>query len=323
MDKYQTLVRFGVNKVLLAFNRVARVFCFHGIDFLTNSDVEGESLPVKLFCEEIDYINKNFEIICIEEFDHRLKGLCLSGKEAVLTFDDGYESMIRVVDPILRAKGLPYTIFVSTNYITSGELYPTTYNRLLTRTGVVNNIQLPSIGFEHSLEGRKNQIESADLISHELKNSHVHQVERILDELKSFIRESEWETLIKRYPSVKPMNWDMVKELSRRGGVTIGSHCCQHICCHGKQDIEDLRSEIVGSKDVIEKQLGKPCDYFAYPNGMYTNESNNIVRENYSLGFSTSRNERISYSSDYAVVPRISATYNIDYFKMISAINPR
>ncbi len=45
-----------------------------------------------------------------------------------------------------------------------------------------------------------------------------------------------------------------------------------------------LKHEVLESKAVLEKQLGKPLDTFAYPFGMFDRATQAMVREHYKLG---------------------------------------
>lgn len=298
-------IKCGGDQFFLHRNRCPRVFCFHGIDKLVDPEVEEESLPVELFRQQIDYLRKNFEIISIGEFEKRYKDKTFTNREAVITFDDGYESMLRVVDPILRGYGIPYTVFVAAHNITTGQLFTTSVNRLVVRTDAIDRVKVPSQGIDEPLRSHNDRIEVSKRISKIFKAADIDTTEQIDMELRANLPEGKLDELKQRYKSVVPMNWDQVRELASREGVTIGSHCCRHISCHGNQDIKIVEHELTESKRIIEKELGKECRYFAYPNGSFTPESNDIVRKTYSMGFSIVAEERVDYQNDLAAIPRL------------------
>lgn len=66
-----------------------------------------------------------------------------------------------------------------------------------------------------------------------------------------------------------PLTWDQVQYWSMRG-AEFGSHTRTHMDC-GTPDVANLRSEIIGSKDDLEAQLGMPVDLFAFPYGQHEN----------------------------------------------------
>lgn len=315
-------VKCGINDIILYNNRVPRVFCYHGIDYIISSDIEGESLPVSLFIDEIKWLRTKFNIISIEEFDTKLNSNNLGVNDAVLTFDDGYESMIRVVDPILRNYNIPYTVFISTNNITTGNIFATTLNRLVVLSGAIDHIVIPSLEIDCNVSSRTERFRLADRISKCLKTESYDKVCQVYKELETNISDNELHILKNKYASVKLMNWDQVRELSKREGVTIGSHTCNHVVCNSNQEIALIRDELQNSKMQIEQQLHLPCNYFAFPNGTMTDVAKDIARNTYSLSFSTNFKERLVCPIDYASIPRISGTYGLDYFKIRVANNP-
>jgi peptidoglycan/xylan/chitin deacetylase (PgdA/CDA1 family) len=70
------------------------------------------------------------------------------------------------------------------------------------------------------------------------------------------------------YPApVKRLTWNDMRCLCDRG-FEIGSHTRTHARLSGLQAEPDrLRSEVLGSKLDIERELGRPCRYFACPYG--------------------------------------------------------
>jgi peptidoglycan/xylan/chitin deacetylase (PgdA/CDA1 family) len=61
------------------------------------------------------------------------------------------------------------------------------------------------------------------------------------------------------------MDWDALRALAERG-VEIGSHTISHP--HLTQlDDDELRRELVESRERLEDGLGRPCRFVAYPYG--------------------------------------------------------
>lgn len=73
------------------------------------------------------------------------------------------------------------------------------------------------------------------------------------------------------------MNWDQVRELDRSGLITIGGHTVNHRDLAGLT-ADEQRLEIVTGKKMLEEQLGHGVRHFAYPYGIYTEETVGIVR---------------------------------------------
>lgn len=68
------------------------------------------------------------------------------------------------------------------------------------------------------------------------------------------------------------MNWKEVKELQKHG-VEIGSHSYYHPYLTSYKEKKDpekwLKTQLVDSKDFLEKKLDSPIKYFAIPFGVY------------------------------------------------------
>lgn len=64
------------------------------------------------------------------------------------------------------------------------------------------------------------------------------------------------------------LTWDEVREMSRLG-FEIGSHSCSHANFSGLTD-EDARREMIDSKNIIEREIGKEITSFGFPYGRLT-----------------------------------------------------
>jgi hypothetical protein len=63
-----------------------------------------------------------------------------------------------------------------------------------------------------------------------------------------------------------PLTWEEVRRLAAEG-VMFGAHTHTHPILSRITDPVELRAEIAGSKEEIEKKLGSPVRHFCYPNG--------------------------------------------------------
>ncbi|MBQ2210719.1 MAG: polysaccharide deacetylase family protein [Prevotella sp.] len=90
-------------------------------------------------------------------------------------------------------------------------------------------------------------------------------------------------------PDKKPMRWQHIKELKRRGHI-IGAHTMDHYMINSNQQ-DVLEYQIVECKRVIEQQLASSCDYFAFPYGKLTHANKlsiDIACKSYQYVFSQS-----------------------------------
>jgi poly-beta-1,6-N-acetyl-D-glucosamine N-deacetylase len=83
----------------------------------------------------------------------------------------------------------------------------------------------------------------------------------------------------------KRMSWKTLKQLSRDPLITIGSHTKSHRVLAELPQAEQRR-ELLESKWILERQLGKPIVYVAYPEGKADAITFKIAREvGYAMGF--------------------------------------
>lgn len=87
------------------------------------------------------------------------------------------------------------------------------------------------------------------------------------------------------------MTLENLKELLA-AGMTIGSHTRSHPRLCQITDPIKLHDEIAGSKAILEKKLGRPCDYFAYPYGKDTAAAIEIVKQ---AGYKAARDGHWGY----------------------------
>ncbi|MBP2640566.1 MAG: polysaccharide deacetylase [Firmicutes bacterium] len=67
------------------------------------------------------------------------------------------------------------------------------------------------------------------------------------------------------------LSWDQVRALHKRG-TEIGSHTMNHVALSEISPAEQLR-EAVESKEILERELGAPVVFLAYPYGKFTTET--------------------------------------------------
>ncbi len=77
--------------------------------------------------------------------------------------------------------------------------------------------------------------------------------------------------------------WAQVNELSSSGLILIGDHTLNHLSLP-KQSKEDEKNQIVSAKQVIEANIGKSVNFFAYPYGSSNQNAKEILKENGFLG---------------------------------------
>lgn len=63
------------------------------------------------------------------------------------------------------------------------------------------------------------------------------------------------------------MTWDNLKEMEQNG-ITVQSHTMHHAKLEELPD-DEIRKELLDSKNILEENLGHPVEFLAYPTGTY------------------------------------------------------
>lgn len=99
------------------------VVLYHSVEdrsenHLLNSNVHRVSVDV--FERQIDFLARHFTIISVNELIGELAAGRNVKRVAAVTFDDAYASVLRNAQPILVARRIPFTVFVSAAFIRDG-----------------------------------------------------------------------------------------------------------------------------------------------------------------------------------------------------------
>jgi peptidoglycan/xylan/chitin deacetylase (PgdA/CDA1 family) len=222
------------------------IFCYDDISTAQSSYHAGHlySHDPSVFAAQIDFLSRLFEWKSLEEL---LRPIEHRRHQAALTFDDGFRSVRDVAMPILEAKGIPFSVFVS-------------------RSAIEHNF-LP--------------ITTAFLLSKNPDNPVARELDQCArdDEgqarLKTYpLSTHQQELLIRRMPDLQNssilgeriyMNGADLQDLRQRG-VSIGNHSTTHRILSGC-DADTLTYEIEVNKTYLSDTFGSNPRYFAIPCG--------------------------------------------------------
>lgn len=91
---------------------------------VADQDLHDWTISNDNFKSQLDYIQANFEVVSLSEAQDRLRRSAMQKPTVSITFDDGYaENCSQAIPELLRRK-LPFTYFVASEYIRTGEPFP-------------------------------------------------------------------------------------------------------------------------------------------------------------------------------------------------------
>jgi len=94
----------------------AAVLVYHHVDSETPRST---SVTPERFSEHLDYLARHGFTVSplLDVLESIQTGQAIAAKTVVLTFDDGYVSVLENAAPLLRDRGWPFTVFVSSDYV--------------------------------------------------------------------------------------------------------------------------------------------------------------------------------------------------------------
>ena len=250
------------------FREDVRILAYHRV--LDSADPEGFSFDVDLisasadaFREQMKLAKRRFQPMRFDELADCLdRGRRPPPRALLVTFDDGYDDNHRIAFPILSELGLSAMFFVCTDHIASGMPYAYDWLvHMLCSTGV-ERLEVPELGLHmplpQDLAGRRaiartalDRIKTLDAVAQEALIARL---------------EREWQLpRTQGHPFCRPMSWADLREM-RRGGMEIGSHGIGHRML-AKLPPAEMRREVAGSREALERELGERVDVISYPVG--------------------------------------------------------
>lgn len=240
------------------------VLCYHGLraDDSPDGSMAFENLHVRAatFAEHCLVVRETCHPISLDDWRDALAGRkALPERPVLITFDDGYRSVLTIGASVLRDLQLPAVLFACTD--------PMERRRLLWFDA------LASSEGEAAVEGwKKRRYE-------EWRPACADRAPGVIDDdPRALLTPSE------------------VAALSRQDGIEIGAHTVRHPILACASPAEQF-AEIEGSRSALERWTGRPVRAFAYPNGRpdvdYNEATTSIL---YQLGFDFSFTMRPSFA---------------------------
>jgi peptidoglycan/xylan/chitin deacetylase (PgdA/CDA1 family) len=82
------------------------------------------TISTRTFAKQVRWLRRRFDIVSLAEAQRRIASGANDRPTACITFDDGYADNLYFALPFLAKYGIPYTYFVSTEFVVSGDPFP-------------------------------------------------------------------------------------------------------------------------------------------------------------------------------------------------------
>jgi len=293
---------------------------------LPDCSPSGIAIDSRSFDAQMAYIKRHYHLLSLAELVDRVSnGLPPGDTSCAVAFDDGWRDNYTHAFPVLRKHAVPFTVFLTTNFVNGGEWF--WESRLEYAVGLIVQRQA-----ERALsEGDERVVREtlASLGLSEVLGMTIPQLRRVIRTVVNTLRlrPSEDRDVVLAavdrlllLPSLAEprqfMNWDEIREMAA-AGVDFGAHTLSHVNLE-RCDVETARAEITGSRSAIERSLMRPCALFAYPFGKSSPAVRRLVAAAGFSGALTTEPGLVNARSDRLRLNRIdihgSAAPNLPYF---------
>lgn len=287
------------------FSRPVALF-FHGVAETVNDPVTAENHhDAATFRAIAKSLKRHYDVRPLADIDAVLREPERHSRSVFLMSDDGYANTASVAADILSELSLPWTLFVSTHHIDTGEPNPIFLARMFFAYAADGIHQLGPLG-SVELNARSRLAASAWIAQLKALPFELAQ-ETVEAMLKApFVRDLAG--IVAEHSAESFLTWATLRAL-RSSGVEIGAHAHVHWPMHAGQSSDYLRVQAQHSRDRVEAEVG-PCRFFAYPFGNIGDVSEGawqaVRHAGYEYGFST-----CSGSLDASANPFLMPRYGI------------
>ena len=276
----KTLLKTGSLRLAARFAMPAAVMLmYHSVvenATLTENTI-GTSKSSAIFEAHMRALARQFTPVSIDQVVAFVNGGAeLPPRSVVVTFDDGFLDNYEVALPILNRYGIPATIYVLVDAVHTGIAPWYCRINYALRTTKKPAWTDPENGHTFALDSPESRTQAlAAAWGAGARKTGAAQAE--------YVRHLEESLEIQLPPEMNRLmlNWDQVRALKKAGHV-IGAHTLTHPNL-AHVTTEEAQSEIAGSKQRLEKELGEPVDHFSYPhpalNPNYSQQTIQITRD--------------------------------------------
>lgn len=247
---------------------------------------------------QLSFLRRHFEPVHLAILLDRIDARATTGREVVLTFDDGVRNHFATAWPLLQKHAVPATFFVCPGLIESEQWLWRTELRLRlkhmeakTRSNVSRKADAPEDDVEAIMEWTKHLPMDERAAFQQLVTKHTRRFRPSREQMDNHA----------------PLTWGALRSMDP-ALATIGSHTRTHPMLP-TLDPSTLLAEIADSRKELERQLDRTVDLFSYPNGANNHDVVGAVRRHYRAAVTT-RKGLVAEGDDPFLLPRIPAGHN-------------
>jgi peptidoglycan/xylan/chitin deacetylase (PgdA/CDA1 family) len=263
-------------------------------------------LPVDVFRLQMAFVQRAYRVVSLDELvDVLERGAQLPPRALVITFDDGYADNHRLGLPVLRALGLPATVYVATGAVDGGSPFWVAAARALALRAPGDVLEVPGQPSIPLGPAARREV-AAKTLTRALVPLRSDARAKLLSEAAAAAGID-----VDRMLAGTMLTWNQIREL-HAAGWTIGAHTVTHANV-ALATPEDAETDIIGSRDALAAALGTSVEHFCYPNsgGQHRYVSPGVIeilRRHRFRSATTSRPGALRPDADRFQLPRLGVS---------------
>ncbi|HEY6577945.1 MAG TPA: polysaccharide deacetylase family protein [Rhizomicrobium sp.] len=264
-ETLRRLARWMPHVALEPLGRPVALF-FHGVTAqLADPRIEFNHHTLDAFRAIATQLKRHFNVLPLDALPDALERPERHTRTVFLMADDGYANTVTVAADVLEELRLPWTLFVSTRHIETGEWNPLILARLFLHYAPDGAYKIPHLPESIELRGASERDLLAASVLPALKCMPAQKARESIEAMAAAVTATRLAELRMKFESERYLTWNEVAALHRRG-VEIGAHAHWHWPMNVYQSVDEVRAQAQLPRDAIVSNVGR-CRYFAYPFG--------------------------------------------------------
>jgi peptidoglycan/xylan/chitin deacetylase (PgdA/CDA1 family) len=259
------LYRSGAHRLLAPYTQGAGViFTLNHVRppqakaFAPNRDLEVSPDFLEAILDQVE--ETGLDVISLDEAVRRLRE-DEARRFVCFTFDHGYRDTLRHAYPLFQRRSLPLTLYIATDYASGwGELWWLALEEVIARAREIELCRHGELWRLRTVTAQEKQRSFEQIYGwlRSVDEAMQRQVARALADHYDIDMSATCHDLM--------MSWDEIRRLAPDPLVAIGTHSKAHFAI-AKLSPEKAVSEMEGSADVIERELGTRPIHLSFPYG--------------------------------------------------------
>ncbi len=254
-----------------------RSVLFHNVEdsATTFTDGLGVTTSTSDFENRIKWLSAHYRPVSLKEVEASVDGAALPRRSLLITIDDAYSSVGRVIAPILERYGLPAVFFVNSGFLDHQQL---NIDNLVAHVhNTLGGEALTAAAKDSGLTARPSTIaETLQKVVPSLP----------LEVRKSFALALTGQCAHDPLDAARevPLYMSASELRDLPDSIEIGSHTTSHVRCRMLQSAAEYADEIAANCEALESITRRPVSPFSVPYGSAVDRPRSVVRAAHSAG---------------------------------------